>query len=48
MLMALTTVTRSSELNKLDPQLMTDKGDQIVFHIGNKTTKQTTLISDVT
>ena len=31
------TVTRSSEVNKLDPQLMTDKGDQIVFHIGKLT-----------
>ena len=36
MQMALTSASRGSGLGKLNPQLMTDTGDQIVFHIANK------------
>ena len=37
MLMALTSASRGSELAKLNPQLMTDSGDQIIFHIAGLT-----------
>ena len=33
MLLALTTVARTSELHKLDPNWMLDKGDCVIFHI---------------
>ena len=37
MLMALTSASRGSELAKLNPQLMMDTGDKIVFHIAGLT-----------
>ena len=37
MLLALTTVSRSSELHKLDPSLISDKGDYMSCHIAGLT-----------